>query len=82
MNKKDELLITEIAGLVNGIDNKYIAIAALLKMAIAVGCKNHKKCKNCPLRNLCQDIYRKANNLEQVEELEEKGDDINEKQTS
>ena len=59
------MLLEKISQLVDGYENKQIAIASLLKMTIALGCKykgDDKTCIGCPLTSYtCREIHERSN---------------------
>lgn len=65
LSLKDQILLEEICQLVDGFENKQIAIASLLKMSIALGCKykgDDKTCIGCPLTSYtCREIHERSN---------------------
>jgi hypothetical protein len=76
LSAKEQLLLNEIIGLIDGFDDQTHAIAALLELTIAIGCKYQeryngeaKRCAGCPLTSyICRDIYDHANRLMEEDE--------------
>lgn len=66
---KEQIILEEICSLFDGFENKRHAIAAALRIAIAVGCKEQaekgdKSCIGCPLVSyVCREIHTRANDL-------------------
>lgn len=75
---KEELILEEICSLFDGFENKRHAIAAALRIAIGIGCKEQakkgdKSCIGCPLVSyVCREIHTRANDLLRTEEVEMK----------
>lgn len=65
LSLKDQILLEEICQLVDGFENKQVAIASLLRMAIDLGCKykgDDKTCIDCPLTSYtCREIHERSN---------------------
>ena len=76
LSAKEQLLLNEIITLIVGFDDKTHAIAALLELTIAIGCKyqeiyngESKKCVGCPLTSyICRDIHSHVNRLMEEDE--------------
>ena len=70
---KEQLILEEICSLFDGFENKRHAIAAALRIAIAVGCKEQaekgdKSCIGCPLVSyVCREIHTRAEDLLRAE---------------
>lgn len=73
---KEQLILEEICSLFDGFENKRHAIAAALRIAISIGCKEQadkgdKSCIGCPLVSyVCREIHTRANDLLRTEEAE------------
>lgn len=78
---KEQIILEEVSSLMDSFENKKHSMAAVLDMAVGIGCKlkaGDNNCIGCPLTSyLCREIHERIKDLLD-DEGDDEGDDDNE----